>query len=138
MRQYRYLYFTILSIYKRFSRDYQIYIFAIGLFSVIISFGILAAISLFRYYILDLANIELTWILGIMGTTLLFNALYFGLNNSRQERYERQFINNRNRLKSLLSVIILILMFFSMIWIGNLLRKENLKNTRIINTSIIK
>ena len=138
MRHYRYLYFTILSIYERFSRDNQIYIFAIGLFSVIISFGILTIVSLFKYYIFDSANIELTWILGIMGTTFLFNGLYFGLGDSRQEKYKRQFVNNKNKLKSVLSILILIFMFFSMIWTASLLRKENLKTKKIEDTSLVK
>ncbi len=72
MAIYRYIYFTILSVYKRFSRDPQINIFAVGLFSIFIFFLILSLFDVYQYFISHIYNLNFLYMIGLAGLIFLF------------------------------------------------------------------
>lgn len=136
MTIYRYIYFTILSVYKRFNRDPQINIFAVGFFSVIIFFTILSIWGVYQYYVLH--QYELSPNMIISGASVfLFNTFYFLFDNNRQEEYYNTFSKQKNKYGSIAVAIYIVIVFVLMIWTATKLREKNLEKkqqtTEIIN-----
>ena len=128
MAIYRYIYYTILFIYKRFSRDPQIGIFALGFFTVVISFNILSIVSIYEYYVLQTYKFGgLILILTVIGTVLLFNTYYFLFNKEKQDEYYERFCELKNPLGSIIVGVYIILIFTLTIWIATKHREKNLE-----------
>lgn len=127
MSIYRYIFFTILSVYKRFSRDPQINIFAVGFFSVLIFFTILAIWGIYQYYALQ--QYELNPILMIItgAAVFLFNTFYFLFDKNRQEEYYKKFNKQKNKFGSIAVAIYVVIVFTLMVWVATKLREKNIE-----------
>ncbi len=136
MTIYRYIYFTILSVYKRFSRDPQINIFAVGLFSVIIFFTILSLWGIYQYYGLHQYELKPMFMIILGATIFLFNTFYFLFNNERQEEYYDIFNKQKNIYGSISVAIYIIVVFVLMIWIATKHREKNLEK-KLQTTEVI-
>lgn len=139
MSIYRYIYFTILSVYKRFSRDPQINIFAVGFFSVLIFFTILSIWGVYQYYVLHQYKLSPKFMIISGAIVFLFNTFYFLFDNNRQEEYYSTFSKQKNKYGSIAVAIYIVIVFVLMIWTATKLREKNLEKkqqtTEIIKTS---
>ncbi len=128
MSIYKYIYYTILSVYKRFSKDPQINIFALGFFSVIISFNILSITGVYEYFVKHTYTFGgKSFVIIVFGIVLLFNTIYFLFNNKKQEKYYNEFCNKKNKTKTVLVAVYVIFVFVLTFWIATLLREKNLR-----------
>lgn len=137
MTIYRYIYFTILSVYKRFNRDPQINIFAVGFFSVIIFFTILTIWGVFQYYVLHQYELSTKFMIISGASVFLFNTFYFLFDNNRQEGYYNTFSKQKNKYGSIAVAIYIVIVFVLMIWTATKLREKNLEKKQQ-TTEIIK
>ncbi|PKQ63286.1 hypothetical protein BZG01_16325 [Labilibaculum manganireducens] len=126
MSIYRYIYFTILSVYKRFSRDPQINIFAVGFFSLIIIFFILSLVGMYQYYISHIYKFNPVFMIVLGGTIILFNTFYFLFGNNRQEKYYDVFCRQKNKFASILVGVFIVFVFLFMAWVATKSREKNL------------
>jgi branched-subunit amino acid ABC-type transport system permease component len=128
MSIYRYIYFTILSVYKRFSRDPQINIFAVGFFSVLIFFTVLSIWGIYQYYVLNQYELSPKFMIISGASVFLFNTFYFLFGDDRQEEYYNKFSRQKNKFGSVAVAIYIVIAFALMIWTATKLREKNLEN----------
>ncbi|BAX79999.1 hypothetical protein ALGA_1624 [Labilibaculum antarcticum] len=126
MSIYRYIYFTILSVYKRFSRDPQINIFAVGFFSLIIIFFILSLVGTYQYYISHIYRFNPVFMIVLGGTIILFNTFYFLFGSKRQEKYYEIYCSQKNKMASILVGVFIVFVFLFMAWVATKSREKNL------------
>jgi hypothetical protein len=127
MSIYRYIYLTILSVYKRFSRDPQINIFAVGFFSILVFFKIISIWGIYKYYALQQYELSPIFMIITGATVFLFNTFYFLFDSNRQEEYYKKFNKQKNKYGSIAVAIYVVIVFTFMIWVATKLREKNLE-----------
>lgn len=126
---YQSLFFEILSIYRKFSSDPHIGIFALGLFSAIIAFFFITIISVIEFYFYDSEYTnESVFLLGCIGVAYLGNTFLFLFNRGRQEELFEQY----QRRRSLARTIIVVVFFSSAIWIATKFRERNMAQMELV------
>ncbi len=127
MSFYRYIYYTILTVYRKFSNDPQIGIFALGFFSVLISFNIISIVAVYEYYIKQTYTFGgLYFVLIVIGVVLMFNTFYFLFNREKQDDYYNKFMERKSMISSLFVLMYIIFVFSLSIWIATKHREKNL------------
>jgi len=132
MSIYRYIYFTILSVYKRFNRDPQINIFAVGFFSVLIFFTIISIWGIYQYNVLNQYELNPNFMIISGASIFLFNTFYFLFGDDRQEEYYNKFSRQKNKFGSVVVAIYIVTVFTIIIWTATKLREKNLEKQQTI------
>lgn len=125
MAIYRFIYFSILSVYRRFSKDPQINIFAVGFFTVIIFFTILSLWGIYQYYALQQYELKPLFVIILGVSIFLFNTFYFLLNNERQVEYYESYCKQNNRYGLVAVGVYIFVVFALTAWIATKHREKN-------------
>lgn len=133
LNMYRSVFFEILSIYRKFSSDPHIGIFALGLFSAIIAFFFITIISVIEFYFYDSEYTnESVFLLGCIGVAYLGNTFLFLFNRGRQEELFEQYQRRRSLARTIIVVVFVVSVFSSAIWIATKFRERNMAQMELV------
>lgn len=125
MNWYFYWYFTIYSIYKRFSRDRYFDIFATSMFSFFVT-NLLSSLIFYLSFCFDsINNIVRSSSLTIIipGISVFFINYYIFLPKRKQLRNYNKYIEEQNIAKTVVSILLsifsVVLLFFIIIQLRN-------------------
>ncbi|GET34238.1 hypothetical protein PbJCM13498_31010 [Prolixibacter bellariivorans] len=109
MNMYYYTFYWIYSIYRRLSDDEYFYYFAVGIYSAIVTCGIIGIVGIIDFVLLHLNILFRNGIIlpGIYVGTYLFNYFLFIVNDRHIKQYS-YYEKHRQNEKTLFAVVLII------------------------------
>ncbi len=136
MNAYKKGFYTLLSIYEKFSGDPQIGIFAFGLFTFITSMNFLSLWYLVFYILLGNYQTMFPYELVIAGTVFLFNVLYFFANKDARHDEYIEFRSQKKRSNYYFLILYMILSVACVVFTATQVRNEKRKFKKHTKTEI--
>ncbi|HHT08768.1 MAG TPA: hypothetical protein GX009_00390 [Candidatus Atribacteria bacterium] len=137
LNMYRSVFFEILSIYRKFSSDPHIGIFAMSFFSVVISFMIMAILSYLGYFFYEFSWLEekKTWVF-VFGGVQIVHTLFFLLNKNKQEERFEEYQTIRTKGRTIFVFAFVVFVFVSSFWIFTMHRERNLAEKELVEQTV--
>lgn len=121
MNWYFYWFYTIYNIYNRFSSDRDFVLFATGIFSIFVSFGLIGCLNLLCMLIgLPKSTFVNEYVFIITGLIILIYNWILFLPKKRQAKYYENYKNKQSLFKDVIAITVSILsvvVFFSAMFI---------------------
>ncbi len=136
MNAYKKGFYTLLSIYEKFSGDPQIGIFAFGLFTTIVITNFLSLWYLVFYILLGNYHLMFPYGYIIAGTVFLFNVLYFFTNKDARHDEYIEFRSKKKRSNYIFLILYMILSVTCLVFTATQVRNGNMEFKKNTQTEI--